>query len=802
MAHRLSDASVVVLLKFVSQFLLLLGKVTGCEMLNNLSHSVPKSLWSVRKLSQVNRDEFEQLVSCPKCSSIYRLPDCFVNNQPIVCSYVRFPKHPHASRRKPCSHSLLRQAVSNKGKAFFTPYQVFCYKSLVESIKYLITNDDKFFVLCNQWRSRNVSDGILADVYDGKVWQEFGEFLKSPNNLLLGFSVDWFQPYKSCQYSVGVMYLCIQNLPRHLRYLEKYIIVCGIIPGPKEPELTLNTYLDRLVSDLKSLWTGVTITTPSGTFCVRAALCLVSCDIPALRKCLGFMGIRAVKACSKCLKDFPTEAFGETPDYSGFGVELWPKRTATGYNKAMQDHKDANTKAKQKELERKSGVRCSSFCQLSYFDVIRFHVVDPMHNLLLWTSKMMVELWKSEGILNESNFNTIQKRCDNFKVPSDIGRIPYKISSSFSGFKADQWRTWTNVFSLCVLNGVLPQPLYRHWSLFVKACSLLCSRVISVAAVHHAHTLLIQFCEEFEHLYGKEKCTMNMHLHCHLRECLLDFGPVYSFWLYSFERENGILGSYPTNNRSIEVQLMRKHIQKWQLQWVRISELDSVMKEIERYSSPKGTLALQAFEDIIGDISQYTEVSRRILSVYDLYKCQNRFDFCTKTLSPLYQCVFSSTESETLKQLLISTFGDSFVKLFTCYQQFSVCSVRGVVFGAKNSRHHNSSFVIVHRNQLSPVPCQIQYFARLNILLQNAGQLPEKVTLVCACVSLYQSHPCSTQLPPPVEIYYNYFGCSVHFVFIEQILCKFAFTVDNVQFNHANERVLSVIPLNNVVVDV
>lgn len=51
---------------------------------------------------------------------------------------------------------------------------------------------------------------------------------------------------------------------------------------------------------------------------------------------------------------------------------------------------------------------------------------------------------------------------------------------------------------------------------------------------------------------------MNMHLHAHLQRCIFDFGPVYSFLLFSFERENGILGSFPTNKRCIEMQLMRK----------------------------------------------------------------------------------------------------------------------------------------------------------------------------------------------------------------------------------------------------
>ena len=56
----------------------------------------------------------------------------------------------------------------------------------------------------------------------------------------------------------------------------------------------------------------------------------------------------------------------------------------------------------------------------------------------------------------------------------------------------------------------------------------------------------------FEALCGKEKCTPNMHLHGHLRDCILDYGPVYSFWCFSFGRYNGIMGDYHTNNVNID----------------------------------------------------------------------------------------------------------------------------------------------------------------------------------------------------------------------------------------------------------
>ena len=44
-----------------------------------------------------------------------------------------------------------------------------------------------------------------------------------------------------------------------------------------------------------------------------------------------------------------------------------------------------------------------------------------------------------------------------------------------------------------------------------------------------------------------------MHLMAHLTDCIYDHGPVYAFWLYAFERMNGILGAFQTSNKDITV---------------------------------------------------------------------------------------------------------------------------------------------------------------------------------------------------------------------------------------------------------
>ena len=85
-------------------------------------------------------------------------------------------------------------------------------------------------------------------------------------------------------YAVGVVFLSIFNLPRHIRYNKQKIFLCGLIPGPKEPTLNVNAFLEPLIEELLLLWRGEQLHLPSATITIRAALLCVSCDSPAIRK--------------------------------------------------------------------------------------------------------------------------------------------------------------------------------------------------------------------------------------------------------------------------------------------------------------------------------------------------------------------------------------------------------------------------------------------------------------------------------------------------------------------------------------
>lgn len=106
----------------------------------------------------------------------------------------------------------------------------------------------------------------------------------------------------------------------------------------------------------------------------------------------------------------------------------------------------AKTATKREELERKYGVRNSELLRLPYFDNIDFHVIYPMHNLLLGTAKHMTSVWKELDHLDSENMCLIQDKVDHMEIPTKLGRIPHKISSNFSSLTADQWKNWMFIF--------------------------------------------------------------------------------------------------------------------------------------------------------------------------------------------------------------------------------------------------------------------------------------------------------------------------------------------------------------------
>ena len=338
---------------------------------------------------------------CPKCHSVYNYEDC-VNKSTShgrstskLCKHIAYPNHPHQSRRTPCD-TLLLKAVKTKREICLQPFKIYPYCSFRYSMASLASRTS-FLDECEKWRNCLVRapPSLLGDIYDGVIWKQFlssNEFnyLSSPFCYLLTLNVDWFQPFECNVYSLGAIYLTIQNLPRSLRYKPENILLVGIMPGPKEASSNINSYLGPLVQELEEAWkNGFSLMNAHQVpITVRLALSCIACDIPASRKVSGFLGHTASLGCNKCYKKF-SASFGQPCDYSVFDRNNWPLRTGQLHRQHVQEVLKETTKTGISAAESRYGVRYSILLSLPYFDPVRFTAIDTMHNLFLGTGKRM-----------------------------------------------------------------------------------------------------------------------------------------------------------------------------------------------------------------------------------------------------------------------------------------------------------------------------------------------------------------------------------------------------------------------------
>ena len=736
----------------------------------------PSSLYLVQKHFGLQTDKFEKYVICGKCGSLYHYNECIETSlngsrqTPKVCKHIEYRNHPFESHRIPCGQKLLKEILTQKERKFY-PIKSYCYCSVVESLSEILTKHE-YLEQCELWQTRDIPDGLLCDIYDGVIWKSFinykgRPFFSEPHHLGLMLNCDWFQPYNQTQYSVGVLYLTILNLPRQLRFKPENVIIAGIIPGPKEPnQHEMNSYLRPLVKELNMLWTdGFEMKRKAQSFRIFAVLLATVCDIPGTQKLCGFVGHASHLCCCKCKKNFPYSKELSRVNFSG--VELGVPRNHDEQKRYAKDALKAKTKTERTALELQHGSRFTELMHLPYYDCIKWTIIDPMHNLFLGTAKRILQTqWVDKGLINQNDFATIQDRISACVLPVSVGRIPRKISSAFYSLTADEWKNWTLLFSLLMLHDILPPEHLACWKLFVSACQIYCSSFVSIVDIEKAQEYMNAFFQSAETLYGAKFLTLNTHLHLHLAECFLDYGPCYGFWLFSFERYNGILGKYHTNQQAIEIQLMRKFMNNMHIKSI-ATEIEAI-PENEQFlfngllcSSTGGTLN----ETIFGQTSS-------VVKIGVLMSLSN------KNISPALDYI-DSIPCNLLPPFVLHKFNaDALVHLNASYEKF-IPDINGDI--PKLCRKHKSTlwcseylncskrlsenFVCVqaywpNRQGKINTECQTLWTGKLEYFFsQNICIGAELKEVIMAKVQWFEEHTKKNCLLDPIEIW-----CSNFFV--------------------------------------
>ena len=181
-----------------------------------------------------------------------------------------------------------------------------------------------------------------------------------------------------------------------------------------------------------------------------------------------------------------------------------------------------------------------------------------MHNFFLGSSKKMFQLWNDLKLFSNGQLKEIEERIKSMEVPCDISRLPLRISSNSVRTRQNNGKIGHSFIQFTALKVFTRQAFQMLANICASMQITICQSVVSRTDLDIAAGLILKFCRSVEALYGKHVITPNIHLNNHLKEVIIDHRPVTSFWCFSFERFNAILGSTTTNKRSVELQLMRK----------------------------------------------------------------------------------------------------------------------------------------------------------------------------------------------------------------------------------------------------
>ena len=316
-------------------------------------------------------------------------------------------------------------------------------------------------------------------------------------------------------------------------------------------------------------------------------------------------------------------------------------------------------------------------------------------------------------------------------------------------------------------------------------CRRVCKFSITSDDITIADCLFLSFCKKTVLLFGQESATPNMHMHCHLMSCIKEFGPAHSFWLFPFERYNGILEAQPTNNRSIELQLMRRFLK------------DNL--HLRLHHDAKSWEGAEHFLKALPDTP---------------YESSSPVNFDTET-KPGHRSVLGSLRNEECQILrkyyakLYPQHADLFVggtiMLSSTFRKYPTVTWQGKTLHSKYNKNTENPFVFASPPFLftssNPTefdgelrPAEIQYFLIHSVILPNSE---EPVSHLLACANWPMVHPHRFHFGKPVEVWcYNLHEpcCANTFILVSGVKSRVIVCAEKLQCS-GQEKVHIFMPL-------
>lgn len=127
-----------------------------------------------------------------------------------------------------------------------------------------------------------------------------------------------------------------------------------------------------------------------------------------------------------------------------------------------------------------------------------------------------------------------------WKFPRSMGPMLGKIGSNMSRFTGAELKNLLNTCFYEMVDGLVDDDELELIFRLVHISRMLAEQIWTKAMVKNFASHMVDYLEMWRKMYGDASCTPNMHAATHLHQCTEDYGVVAAFWLFAFERYNGI----------------------------------------------------------------------------------------------------------------------------------------------------------------------------------------------------------------------------------------------------------------------
>nr|ABB47202.2 transposon protein, putative, CACTA, En/Spm sub-class [Oryza sativa Japonica Group] len=567
---------------------LLVGSARGLDNFEALKKTTKDILYDESKGCHsdfsILRKEYASLVKCPTCG---------------------------ASRYKSNSNTCLEEDDTIGETKRKIPQLVMWYLPVKDRIKRLYSNPRDAELM--RWHQEGrKKDGMLRHPADAHQWLNFDakykEFAKDPRNIRFALSTDGLNPFgdMSSSHSTWPVLLTMYNLPTWLGQKRKYILLCILIQGPRQPGIDIDVFLEPLLEDMADLWhEGLKVWDEylRQHFTVKAIIFVTIYDYPAM-----FSVSRQIKGSNKLVylrhrqflpkghkfRKMKAEFDGTEENDSAPKVTPGDKVCEAtekiecvfgkGTKKKSKGTKRKKTSkgAKQKKEDRKppSPFKKHSifFKYLPYWKDLEIrHAKDVMHqeknifdNDGLQSRSDLVEMGIREELHPQEGEKTgkvylppayftltpdekkafFKSLCD-VKVPigfsSNIRRLVSMKDLSVSGYNSHDCHVLLTVFLAVAIRAIQREHLKIAITKMCYFFNAISQKVIDPEELALLRTFPHEIQCQLEMYFPPSFFNMMEHLMVHIVPQIVALGPLYLHQMWSYERYMAVLKGYVWN---------------------------------------------------------------------------------------------------------------------------------------------------------------------------------------------------------------------------------------------------------------